>query len=268
MKKNVMIRIDEEIVEKAREIGLNISQICENALERAQEIEASKIKQGYPLRTIEYRGNKVTINAKLGDYGPEEWKLEIQTNELDKPLTVELGGMAGNLDDIIRGIKDYYYHKMMADRGVDLTETVSKVILADVWIEIGKWARKHNLDISGEVALIPSNSIGVRGKWGQKDFDDNVRPKLWGEVQNDEDKINIFFSNFWISNYTKTNGVVFRLSSYLTAQYDITSAKTATRYVDLNPNNQNDEAEIRKIIGLANVVFVPDLFINKVRSIM
>ena len=32
LKKNVMIRIEDELVEKAREIGLNISKVSENAL--------------------------------------------------------------------------------------------------------------------------------------------------------------------------------------------------------------------------------------------
>ena len=32
MKRNVMIRIDEELFRKAKELGLNISKICENAL--------------------------------------------------------------------------------------------------------------------------------------------------------------------------------------------------------------------------------------------
>jgi post-segregation antitoxin (ccd killing protein) len=31
-KKNVMVYLEPEIVKKAREIGLNISKICENAL--------------------------------------------------------------------------------------------------------------------------------------------------------------------------------------------------------------------------------------------
>ena len=35
MKKNVMIRIDAELVEKAKELGLNISKVCENALNQA-----------------------------------------------------------------------------------------------------------------------------------------------------------------------------------------------------------------------------------------
>ena len=35
MKKNVMIRIDAELVEKAKELGLNISKVCENALNHA-----------------------------------------------------------------------------------------------------------------------------------------------------------------------------------------------------------------------------------------
>ena len=35
MKKNVMIRIDKELVHKAKELGLNISKVSENALKRA-----------------------------------------------------------------------------------------------------------------------------------------------------------------------------------------------------------------------------------------
>ena len=43
MKKNVMIRIDAEIVEKAKEIGLNISKVSENALkEMIKHIESPK----------------------------------------------------------------------------------------------------------------------------------------------------------------------------------------------------------------------------------
>jgi post-segregation antitoxin (ccd killing protein) len=36
-KKNVMIRVDAEIVERAKNIGLNISKVSENALFRAVE---------------------------------------------------------------------------------------------------------------------------------------------------------------------------------------------------------------------------------------
>ena len=36
-KKSVMIYIDEKIAEEAKEIGLNISKICENALKMAIE---------------------------------------------------------------------------------------------------------------------------------------------------------------------------------------------------------------------------------------
>ena len=37
VKKNVMIRVDAEIAERAKNIGLNISKVCENALFRAVE---------------------------------------------------------------------------------------------------------------------------------------------------------------------------------------------------------------------------------------
>ena len=35
LKKNAMIRIDAEVAEKAKEMGLNISKICENTLIQA-----------------------------------------------------------------------------------------------------------------------------------------------------------------------------------------------------------------------------------------
>jgi len=35
VKKNVMIRIDTELAEKAKKLGLNISKVCENALIQA-----------------------------------------------------------------------------------------------------------------------------------------------------------------------------------------------------------------------------------------
>ena len=36
-KKNVMIRVNAEVAERAKDIGLNISKVCENALFRAVE---------------------------------------------------------------------------------------------------------------------------------------------------------------------------------------------------------------------------------------
>ena len=51
MKKNVMIRIDEEIVKKAKNYGLNISKISENSLkELIRRIEA-------PINQNEQKGN-------------------------------------------------------------------------------------------------------------------------------------------------------------------------------------------------------------------
>jgi hypothetical protein len=44
MKKNVMIRIDAEIAKKAKEVGLNISKVSENALkEMIERIESPKV---------------------------------------------------------------------------------------------------------------------------------------------------------------------------------------------------------------------------------
>ena len=71
-KKNVMIRVDAEIAERAKNIGLNISRVCENALFRAvvameqaygennvetTSVASTKSENGGPsrIRTGDYR---------------------------------------------------------------------------------------------------------------------------------------------------------------------------------------------------------------------
>ena len=38
MKKNIMIRIDADVAKKAKDLGLNISKVCENSLKQAVEV--------------------------------------------------------------------------------------------------------------------------------------------------------------------------------------------------------------------------------------
>ena len=53
LKKNVMIRIDAELVEKAKELGLNISKVCENALIQAvKALEETFTEKGGNLGTV------------------------------------------------------------------------------------------------------------------------------------------------------------------------------------------------------------------------
>ena len=59
MKKNVMIRIDADIAENAKEIGLNISKVCENALIRSIKALAR-----------EYGSNESIAISKRADGGP------------------------------------------------------------------------------------------------------------------------------------------------------------------------------------------------------
>ena len=62
MKKNVMIRIDEDIAEKAKDLGLNISKVCENAL-----IKTIKAMEGVFDTPIE---NNTISYLKRNDGGP------------------------------------------------------------------------------------------------------------------------------------------------------------------------------------------------------
>jgi hypothetical protein len=107
----------------------------------------------------------------------------------------------------------------------------------------------------------------VHGRHGQSEFDDEITPKRWPDIMKDEDQINVFFSNFWIGSYAHTQGSVFRLSSYLTREMGISSAKIATRYIDLDPDNPRDEEEIRRLIAKSKVVYLPDLSVRNVQSL-
>lgn len=226
-----------------------------------------RFPEDFPWRTTKYKGDMITVNAKPGEYGPTDWSLKIQTSEIgDRAISVKLGGMP-ELDRIIEGVADYYYHKTLRERGIDLSKTVSKQALAGLWLEIAELAREYKLELSARVALLPSQPIRVRGRHGQELFDDEVIPKDWGNVKKEDRQMNVFFSNFWIGSYAETQGTVFRLSSYLKRQYKNVSAKTATRYIDFEPDNQLDTEEIRKIIADAKVVYLPDLSIRNVRSL-
>ena len=70
-KKNVMIRVDAEIAERAKNIGLNISKVCENALFRAVEaMEAAYGKNtgesamAVPLKNMDGGPSRI----RTGDY--------------------------------------------------------------------------------------------------------------------------------------------------------------------------------------------------------
>ena len=52
-RKNVVITLDPELVEKAKELGLNISKVCENALIQAvKALEAAFNEKGGNLGTV------------------------------------------------------------------------------------------------------------------------------------------------------------------------------------------------------------------------
>ena len=64
MKKNVMIRIDANVAERAKEIGLNISKVCENALiHMINAIESSDNQNESTNQPISYLEKK---NGGLG----------------------------------------------------------------------------------------------------------------------------------------------------------------------------------------------------------
>lgn len=269
---NFTFRIDDETERAMRQFpDFNWSEFFRvegnakaHALTRLRE---RRFPEDFPWRTTKYKGDMITVNAKLGEYGPTDWSLKIQTSEIgDRAISVRLGGMP-ELDRIIGGVADYYYHKTLRERGIDLSKTVSKQALADLWLEIAELAREYKLELSARVALLPSQPIRVRGRHGHELFDDEVIPKDWGNVKKEDRQMNVFFSNFWIGSYAETQGTVFRLSSYLKRQYKNVSAKTATRYIDFEPDNQLDTEEIRKIIADAKVVYLPDLSIRNVRSL-
>jgi len=266
---NFTFRLDDEVAEEMKKYEVNWSEVARQAIaERLEQIRRYErsFPKDFSWRTINCKDHTITVNAKLEKFGPTEWSLEIKSSKLEKPLIVELGGMA-LLDSTIRGIADYFFHAALRTQGLDLSKAISKDLLLDLWLKVGKWARQNKLDVSANVALLPYQSIRVNGKHGQLEFDDEVTPKNWEDVQKDEDQINIFFSNLWIGSYAHTQGVVFRLSSYLTKEIGVSSAKAATRYIDFNPDDSRDEAEIKKLIGKATTVYLPDLSIRNVRSI-
>ncbi len=64
-KRNVLLYMDEEIVEKAKKIGLNISQYCENCLKQAIE----RLEGLNPPKNHEYHPNYLetsTVEPRAG----------------------------------------------------------------------------------------------------------------------------------------------------------------------------------------------------------
>lgn len=274
MAKNITISIPDELSEKMGAFPeVNWSEICRQSIDkyvdahtREEKDSTEMLTRDFSWRTVRYNGNRVTVGAKLGPYGPTDWSLEIQTNKLDKPLLVEIGGMA-QLDSKIRGVADYFSHSYLKKKGVDMSKVLSSDMLSDLWLGIAHFARKNNLNFSANIALLPPEKIKVRGSCAGKEFNDVVIPKPWEDVRKDSDEINVFFSNFWIGSYQNTSGTVFRLSSYLAEEYRVISAKSASRYVNFDPDKHDDQQEIRRLFDRAAVVYLPDLALNDVRSI-
>lgn len=274
MAKNITISIPDELSEKMGAFPeVNWSEICRQSIDNyihgrmpPGDAGAENLTRDFSWRTVTYDGNRVTVGAKLGPYGPTDWSLEIQSDKLEKPLLIELGGMA-QLDNKIRGVADYFYHSYLMKKDVDMSKVLSSDMLFDLWLDIANFARKNRLDISANVALLRPEKIKVRGSCVGRDFDDVVIPKPWMDVRQESDATNVFFSNFWIGSYQNTMGTVFHLSSYLAQEYRVLSAKSASRYVNLDPDKQQDQEEIRKLLGRAAVIYLPDLSLNNVRSV-
>jgi len=266
---NFTLRIDDETTNKMKKYPVNWSEVARRAINERLELltryEPNPSKN-FSWRTAGYKDSKITIGAKLGEFGPTDWSLEIRSNKLEKPLTLEFGGMP-QLDRIIKGVADYFHHQSLRAKGINLSETISREALSDLWLGVAKWARKHGTNLGANVALLPSKPITVHGRHRKSEFNDTVTPKMWENVEREDDQINVFFSNFWIGSYVHTKGTVFRLSSYLTKDFGISSAKAATRYINFNSNDPRDEVEIKKLISKATVVYLPELSIENVRSI-
>lgn len=271
MPKNITISISDELEARLNRFQeANRSEICRKALqdyvdERENPENQSEMDYRYggpSWRTQGYKDFFVTVNAKLGEYGPKDWNLKVKSGELKKPLTIELGNMT-QLDRIIRGVADYFWHQYLTEKHpeVDVKKIATREMLSDLWICTAKWARKNKLDVHADVALLPSESISVRGMQKSEDFVGAVTPKDWGNVTNDEGKINVFSSNFWI-----TREGTFRLSSYLTKLIG-SDASAANCPVDFNPDNQEQENEIRQLLSRASVIYMPDLSLKNVRAI-
>jgi len=213
----------------------------------------------FSWRTVRGKDCAITVNAKTSKFGPSDWSLEVRSKELEKPLLVELGGMT-LLEGAIRGVADYHYHQALLMKGVDVSKILTQDALSDLWLELVRWARRRSAEISGSVGLLPSESVRVQ--------DYEVTPKKWDEVRRDKDQINVFFSNFYVGSYARTGGPVFRLSSYLTRALNRrTSLKSATRYIDLYPDDRQDEEEIRKLFSKAEVIYLPDVSVRNLRSV-
>jgi len=261
-----------EKIERYKDL-LNLSEIfriCASEELRKIESNERRLAEGFPWRQVRYADNVVTIAARPSKYGPTDWSLEIHSSKLEgKPLVVELGGEGWLLEKIIEGVDDYFHHLALKEQGIDLSRILPRDALSDLWLQIGILARKSNLRFSADVALLPPQQIRIRGRHGQVPFDDEVVPKPWRDVSKDESRVNVFFANFWMGSYTETGGTVFRLSSYIANQYNAASSDSrATRYIDFDPSDQSQAEEIRRIIAKASVVYLPDLSVKNVRSVI
>lgn len=260
-----------EKIERYKDL-LNWSEMFQTcASEKLRKIESNerRFAEGLHWRQVRYGDNVVTVAAKPSRQGAADWSLEIRSSKLEgKPLAVELGGEGWLLAKIIEGVYDHFNHQALKEQGIDLSRSLPRDALSDLWLQVGTLARKHNIGFSADVALLPPQQMRVRGRHGQVPFDDEVVPKPWGDVSQNESHINVFFSNLWMGSYAETNGTVFRLSSYIASQYNAASPDSrATRYIDFDPSDQSQAEEIRRIIAKASVVYLPDLSIKNVRSI-
>ena len=261
MMANFTFRIDDEVAAQMKDYKVNWSEVARQAVMQVLEDQRRRNLRlsGFSWRTVRGKNCKITVNAKSSEIGPVDWTLEIQSNEIKEPLIVELGGMI-MFEGAIRGVADYHNHQALRMKRIDISKILSKDALMDLWLELVRWARKKNVEISGNVALLPYESIKVKG--------DEVKPKKWEEVRKDEDQINVFFSNFYVGSYARTEGPVFRLSSYLTRALNKgVSLKAATRYIDLYPDNQQDEEEIKNLFSKTEVIYLPDISVRNVRSV-
>ena len=226
--------------------------------------------------------NQVKVNAALGPFGATDWSLDVRKGD-EEYRNIALGGSA-NIDKIIQGIEDYYSHKnYKLGKEKPIQETLLKEVMTDLWIDIGKWAAKNNLNIIADVALIPSEPIQVEGKVGVDAFSRTVTPKCSGQIQDDEFEINLLGRcNFYLDNIKTLDKVAFRLSSDVSIEKDklddlikksscIPGVRIkiddSTRYVDFNPLNDEDENEIRNILSSAKVIYIPNIKISNVKTV-
>ena len=76
LKKNVTIRIEKDLVEKARELGLNISKVSENALkDMIERIEGSKAENNPSTNLVDSTKKQWRGVRDLNPRGPKDHRL-------------------------------------------------------------------------------------------------------------------------------------------------------------------------------------------------